>query len=108
MDKLSKGEKFPLFFRTHRRAPSRSELFDTRRHLILMRDGLANSISPYDYMANIKSPPATDIRYIVADLNSDGESLWPTKLVTHIRIVCAKATLRRLSSKLHLILKDYP
>lgn len=103
---MNKRELFPLFFSCLHRVPTRGELFWARHHLVQMKIALAVAHNPYHYMT--MQPEATKLRYIVSDLNKEGESLWPIRLTTNVRISCARAVLKTLSSRLNTILKDYP
>lgn len=104
--RVSKKDLFPLFFLGMGRVPTREELYWTRIHLSTMRAALAMSLNPYVYIMEQKE--STKLRYIISDLNKEGQSLWPVRFTTNIRVVHARSVLRKLSSLLHLILKDYP
>lgn len=107
MPPVNKKALFPLFFGAYGRPPTRGELYWTRGHIQEMKKGLDLSINPYIYMTTLRAD-ASKLRYIVSDLNTEGESLWPHAFTTNVRIAHSKALLKRLSSKLHTILKDYP
>lgn len=105
MSKLAKGRLFILTTRGGERPPTRTELFVARSHIVKMREALKDGVNPYVYMADL--PEGSRMRYILADLNRTGDSLWPLALTTNIRIMHAKHTLTAMSSYLNTILKAY-
>lgn len=107
MSKPDRKKLFPITTLTLGKPPTRSDLFWTRSHLIAMADALSRPLSPYVYMTT--QPEGTKLRCIVADLNRNGDSLWPVDEFTlNRRIAAAKSVLRVLRSRLHTILKEYP